>query len=202
MDSTPMQEYKKRLIVILPDGIEDHLNLAYKIRWMAQHDRCDVVYLTLVEDEDQRLTAARSMATMKAVTEGTWLAVSTRASATNSWLTTLCELARPGDSLVCLENHTIPTGFLKSAPISELLRGMFKNPIFSLAGFFHPAQRRVRRWARSLLFWVGFFIILGVFTLLEIQLDHGVQGAAHALMLIIILLFEVGAIWTWGSING
>ncbi len=201
MDSEIAQENKKRLIVLVPDCLADNMGLAHKIHWMAIRDACEVYYLTLVDDYEKMLAVSRCMATVKAVTAGNWLVVNSRVTETKEWLQTLRDIYRPGDIIVCHEEQLVKQGPLKTIPASEFLRETFHLPVYTISGFYHPQQVQVRHWLVSLLFWIGCLVILGIFTLLEIQMDQVAQGITRVMVLTFLVLFEVGAIWTWSSIS-
>ncbi len=201
MDAELAQENKKRLIVLVPDCLADNLGMAHKIHWMAIRDACEVYYLTLVDDYEKMLAVSRGIATVKAITAGNWLVVNSRVTETKEWLKALRDIYRPGDIIVCQEEQLVNQGPFKTMPVSEFLRETFHAPVYTISGFYHPEQVQVRHWLVSLLFWLGCLVILGVFTLLEIQMDQLAQGITRVTVLTFLVLFEVGAIWTWSSIS-
>lgn len=193
---------KKRLIVMVPDGLAGNLELAQKIYWLAARSGCEVTYLALVDDEDEALTITRHMATMKAVTAGNTLAVDSVVASTAHWLKTLRGIYRPGDRIVCHAEQSVKNGFLKTLPIDEFLREALETNVITISGFYHPQQIQMRRWLHGLITWVGFLAILAIFTLLEIRLDPVFHGSAGKLLLGAIFTTEVGSIWAWNNISG
>jgi hypothetical protein len=201
METIIEQENKKRLIVLVPDCLSTDMNMAHKIHWMATRDHCDVLYLTLISDEEKLMAVSLQMATMKAVTAGSWLVVSSKLTDTRAWLRTLREVYRPGDILVCHEEQWVKDGLFRTRPASDYLRETLHVPVDTIAGFYHPEQVQINHWLHSLLFWVGCLVILGIFTFIEIQMDQNAQGAARMVVLVMLVFFEIAAIWTWTSIS-
>ena len=76
--------FKKRLIVLLPESLAGKAELARTVHQMALQNGADVLYLTLVDDDEKNLTAAREMATMKAITADNRLVANSRLVATNN----------------------------------------------------------------------------------------------------------------------
>jgi hypothetical protein len=201
MDSNLEVELKHRLIVLVPDCLAGSLDMARKVYSIAQSEDRDVLYLTLVDDDEKMIAVSRSMATMKAVTAGQWLVVNSRLTGTGHWLAALREIYRPGDMIVCHEEQSVKDGFLRTQPVSEFLRATLKAPVRIISGFYHPQKVQAVQWLRGLLFWLGCLVILAGFTLLEIRLDQATAGAAHTWLLMVALVFEFGSVWVWNIVT-
>jgi len=201
MDSFPNQEKRKRLIVLVPESLAGDLKLAHKVHWIAIRDRCDVLYLTLVDEYEKMLTVSRRMATMKAVTSDDWLFVNTMVVETSGWLKTLREIYQPGDILVCHSEQLVKNGLFGTIPIQEFLQASLKAPVATLSGFFHPQRAQVRQWLQGGLFWIGCLAILGGFITLGIEMDHQAQGFARTALLIVGIMIAIGAIWVWNNLT-
>ena len=194
MDTNTTQAARKRMIVILPESDAGNLSVAYKVHWIAVREQRDVVYLTLVKDMAEMMTCARRMATMKAATEGDHVFAVSKLVPAGEWLKTVQEIARPEDLLVCQEDQTVKTGFMQAQPASDYLARLLGNPIRTMPSD-KPAWRgQAHRWLLGAAFWLGFFAIVAVFSLLEIQIDRTVQGGAHMVLLLMALGLEFGAI--------
>jgi hypothetical protein len=200
MDSTAEPASKKRLIVLIPEGLTDYSNLAHKIFRMALRDHSDVLYLTFVYDDETRLTISRGMATLKALTASDLVMVTSKMTHPDDWLYTLHSVYQPGDSIVCHEEQFIRNGFLKTIPIHDFLSEGFKAPIYTLTGFYHPWRVLSRKWLYGLLFWMGCLVILAGFSIMEIKIDREIQGVARTALIFIVLAFEFGAFWAWNHI--
>lgn len=201
MYANPENNNIPRLIVILPDALAGNLDLARHLHKMAIRRRCNIIYLTLVDDSGKQLIMTRDMATMASMTSSGILNVSTRIVRISGWLNTLRELYCPGDTLVCFENQTVKTGFLNTAPLNEFLSMTFKAPVQMLSGYYFPARVQLKRWARGLLVWTTFFLIAAVFTGLEINIEHLASGATQTILFAIIVAVEFAAFIGWNNLT-
>jgi hypothetical protein len=193
-------QVKNRIIVLLPESLAGNLPLAYKINGMAAHNRRDVLFLTLLEEKEQKLSVTRLMATMKAATAGDQINVAYRLVYQNDWLTVLKDTWRPGDLVVCQQEQSVKAGFLRTVPMKEYLQDKLEMPSRTLSGFYHPWNTQAKQWLLGLAFWIGCLVILAGFTLLEIQIDHVMQGLARTALLLTTVAFEVGMLSVWNRL--
>jgi hypothetical protein len=191
---------KRRLIVLVPQGLAGNSDLARKVFWIAIREHCDVLYLVFVDHEDEKLGVLRSMATMKALTADANLVASSKLTHSDTWLAALREIYRPGDQIVCHDEQYIRTGFLKTIQIHEAIADSFAAPIHSLSGFYHPWRQLSRKWLFGILFWLGCLVILSLFSMLEFQIDQTIQGLARSILIFIALVAEFGAFWAWNHL--
>jgi hypothetical protein len=192
---------KKRLIVLLPGSLAGSLDLAHKVFWMADRDGCDVLYLVLVDDEEEFLPVSYSMINMKAITSSNSLTVNAVLVKAGDWLKKLNELYRPGDRIACQAEQSVKNGFLRTLPIGDYLHDTLGITPLEISGFYRPEQVQYRIWLRSLVTWLGFLVILIGFTLLEIQIDRQLHSAAATLTLIFLVTVEIGILWGWESLT-
>jgi hypothetical protein len=197
MDSIIAVKKDHRLVVLVPEYLKNIPAFAHKICWMAIRDHADVLYLALTEREDAALSASRSMAILRAVTQDRGINVGVQVSMACNWLTTLRAIRRPGDVVVCHEEQVVKTGPFERVSADAYLRGALKLPVATVAGFYHPGRARTGRWLHNLLFWIGFVVILGVFAVIEVNLNALAQGVARSLLMMVVFLVEVGAVLAW-----
>lgn len=190
-----------RLIVLMPACLTANFALARKVHWMASREQCEVLYLTLVDDREDWLLMSRNMATMEAVTSANILTVHSKLTKTDAWLEKLHEVYRPGDTVVCHAEQTVRVGRFQTEPVSAYLSQILTPSLKVLEGFYQPRRVQLADWLAKLLFWLGFFLIVAVFSVLEVQLDQALHGSARMLLLAIVMLFEVGAVWAWNRIE-
>jgi hypothetical protein len=202
MDSMTQQHAKNRLIVVIPDCITNNSKLAYKIYWMAFRSSCDVHYLALVDDAEKESAISRCMATMKAETSASWLNVDVQLVDSKGWVKTLGQVSHPGDTVICLEEQKVRVNFFRKTSAAESLRQALEVPVRTLSGFYDLRQKKSAEWARSLLFWIGCLVIFAGFSMLEVQMDSGMNGLARTAALLVVLFVEISAIWGWTGING
>ncbi len=192
--------FKKRLIVLLPESLAGKAELARTVHQMALQNGADVLYLTLVDDDEKNLTAAREMATMKAITADNRLVANSRLVATNKWLKLLRETYRVGDIVICHAEQTVRDGVFSTRPTSEFLQETLSVPVITLAGYYRPRNEHIKALLINLLTWVGFLVILTAFTLLEFSLDSAIHGATHTILLVLLVTVEFGAVLAWNNL--
>lgn len=197
-----IQPEQKRLIVILPDGMAGHLDFAHKVHWMALQEQRKVLYLTLVDDYDKRLSKSRSMATMTAVTAGNILRVNSKLVIASDLLKTLEEISQADDVIVCQAEQSVQKGLLGVLSMEEYIRSVSNNRIVVVSGYYKPIREQLKHISAQFFFLLGFLVIFSLFTLLEIYLDHDLTGLPRAILLCTLICCEFGAAYAWNSIVG
>jgi hypothetical protein len=192
--------FKKRLIVLLPESLAGKAELARAVHQLALQNGADVLYLTLVNDDEKKLTAARAMATMKALTADNRLDANSRLVTSHEWLKLLRETYRVGDLVVCHAEQTVRDGVFSTRPVSEFLQETLSIPVITLAGYYRPRNEHIKALLNNLLVWVGFFVILTAFTWLELRLDSTIHGAIHTILLVLLVTVEFGAVLAWNNL--
>lgn len=190
----------KQMIVLLPENLAGKPDLARQIHCMATMEQSDVLYLTLIENQEKKSTIQRSMATMNAVTASNRVAVTSKLVGKSEWLSALKALLRPGDLIVCHEEQSVETGFARTLPMKTFLKEKLDVPVKVLSGHYHPWQVQASQWLFGLLFWAGCLAIIAFFTFLEIQLDGAVQGLSHTLIFVCLIALEFGTVLLWSCL--
>lgn len=201
MTAEILQVEKGRMIVLVPESLVPDTQMMNQIYAMARRENREVYYLALVDNEAEMLTAARTLATLKALVSGGGISAASRVVESARWLEALREIYRPGDSIVCQAEQTVRSGFFRTAPASEFLRAELQAPVRTLAGYYHPVRAQLQQWLGGLVYWAGVLAIIGAFFFLEITLDRGVHGAAHGILLLILLLAALAAGVAWNKIS-
>jgi hypothetical protein len=196
MDVAIGEQSKNRLIVLIPGCLARDAALAHKVGWIALREKREVHYLTLLDDAEQPAPVTPEMLSSQG-----FPAAHTLKTSTSGWLRALQAVYRPGDRIACPEELAVRTGLLRVQPVAEFLRDRMHFQVLPLPGFYHPEQLQLARWARRLVAWLGFLLILAGFTWLEIQINPQAQGLAGKLLLCLVLIVEVGAIWGWNNLN-
>lgn len=193
-------DLKKRLLVLVPEGFSDDVSLAEKVYQMALREHYDVLYLAFVEDSDNRMAVLRHMATLSALTAAESVVVKSVLIRSDDWIRKLKEYYHSGDRIVCLAGQTIRNGWSKKISVRSLVEKSLDAPIVTLASVYHPWKATSRKWLYGLVFWLGCLVILAGFSLLEIQIDRGIQGLARTALISIALVVEFGAFWVWNHV--
>jgi hypothetical protein len=191
------QETAKRFVVLLPDYLEGNFDLAQKIHRMAARDNCPVLYLTMIDDDEEMLTVSRSMATLKAQTAGNRLVVESLVTNSSDWLKTLEAVYRPGDVLVCQEEDKIVSPSFQTVPVGDFLAGYLHAPVTSMPALYRPDPSRFKQVFLEFFPLIGFLVIAAVFTWLEILLDRALDGSLRTILVTLVFCIEVAAFLAW-----
>ena len=78
-----------------------------KIYKKAANEKADLLFLFAVNDEEQMLFISSRIEKLETNISGYGLVVSLKLTETDCWLTTLQEIYRPGDVIICQEGQTV-----------------------------------------------------------------------------------------------
>lgn len=192
---------RKKMIVLLPENLAGSSDLARHIHRMAAMEQRDVLYLTLIENQERKPSIQRSMTTMNALTASNKVMVAAKLIQKSDWLQVLKNLLQPGDLIVCHDEQSVETGFARATSVRSFLKETLNNPpVRVISGYYRPWQIQLGQWVFNLLFWVGCLTIMALFTFLEIQLDGAVQGLSHTILFCLLLVMEFGTVLLWSRL--
>jgi len=120
MDSNVLD--KKRLIVVVPSQLADNVNLAVKIKDVAQRLDADILYLALAVDPVQMLKLSHCMATMRRITKGTWVIIVANIVDIPRWEKTLRQIHLSQDLLLVASEQNVKSGQLRVIAVRDFLR--------------------------------------------------------------------------------
>jgi hypothetical protein len=200
MDTVVDGSQTKRLIAIMPEGVTGRIDLARRIHWMAVKGGFDVLYLELVDQPEDMLARSRSMVTLRAMISDPGSSTDWELIESRRWFTRLNELVQPGDAILCHAEQTVKVGAFKTVPLSDLLQEKLHTSVRTVSGYYQPQVVQIRQWGHSLIFWIGVLVILAGFAFLDIRLHLTLQGIERKVLLILAMLLEVAAVWTWNRI--
>lgn len=201
MLSLRKNEETKHLLVFVPENLPESANLAHRVHWMASRAAADVLLVTLVEDDNNRLAVDRALATLEALTRGDVVQVQSRALKLSGWQAAVEAMVRPGDTLVCLAGHSVPDGPFRMIPMSKALRDAFPTlPRISL-GDSSTRLRQIKDFSVQVLWWLGCLAIIVLFSWLEFQAEHTFRGLARIGAIAMLLGLELGLVLAAGSIS-
>lgn len=195
LDSSPS------LIVILPESLAGNTSLAHNIYWLAEQESRNVLYFTLVEDEQHRLQISRRLATMKALTANTRIRTSSKIVPVNNAMRILPQIIQNGDRVVCPPELSVKTGFLRQIPINTYLQEKLHLAVMPIPGFYKPLRVQTQHWLHILAFWAGCLLLMVLFTYLEIEIDQQLQGVIRSILFYLSLGLEFSALLAWNHIN-
>ncbi len=190
-----------RLIVLVPEEIENIAGFARRVHWIALRERRDVLYVTLVGDVSTELSAARLLTTLQACTQDGFMNVRTQALLGADWIVALQPVYQAGDQLICHAGQTCKKR-RKIVSLEGSLHEHFRSVVVPVSGFYHPVRvESARSGWHVLLFWLGCLVVLALFSWLEIDIDLSLQGALRSGILLVLMLVEAAAVWAWNGIT-
>lgn len=195
-----MQKTKvNRIIALINEDLINRNDLAQELYRLGTQSDSPIIYMVVVNREENMATVIRNMATMRAVTAANRLMVEVKTALTSDWLVMLRKLVKPGDLVVCQEEQTVKIGKFKTSPVCDFLTNQISNPIHKLTGFYHPIRSGLKNWLHETIGLVGLLAILAVFTWLQIELDQSLTKPLSSIYIIITFCFEVGAVVVWNK---
>lgn len=197
MNSDKSSNQQPRLIVLLPQSLVGNLDFAQWVHRQAVRDQMDVLFLILLDSSDELLSVLRRIETMKAMTESNLIRATSIQVRTAHWFGKLKEIIRPGDIVVSHEEQVVRQDFFNVIPVSVFLANTLKQPVISVRNYYHPQATQIKKWMFTALFWIGALVILGGFSLLEIQADALISGSMQKLAVGLLILIEFGSVWLW-----
>lgn len=201
METNIDQKLSERFVVLITNRMANNYALAHAVHWMAIRENLPVLYLVLVDDNENMLAAARDMATLKAVTAANRLLVEVNLTDTRDWFETLRKITRPGDVIICQEEQMVVNGLFKTIPISDFLSGHLNSTVRPISGYFLPIQTKIMKRFPEIFALFGFLIILAFFTWLQIRVDLEFDGTLAKIFVMIAFCLEMGAVWAWNKFS-
>jgi hypothetical protein len=194
LDEKENRGSKKRLVVLVPDGLVETAKFARQVRWLALQQQRDVIFLAIAARQDT-MSASRLLATVEAITRDAMLRVESLQIETGSWVKAVKSVYRVGDLVVCHEGQRVAKGLGKKIPLEQLLSKDLRLPTSVLTGFYEGETISLQPILKSLIFWIGSILIVAGFSLIEYRVDHLMSGAIRIVILSILIIFASGLIY-------
>jgi len=191
----------KRLVVILPDSFSSYQVFTQKIHQMALVDEREILYFAIYA-EDKKLEMERWLTTLEAITRSPQVKVQSTLIKNDIWVEKFMTELRPNDVIICPDGFRQKTGYFQSAPLQQYLSSQVSQNVRVVPGTYRTISNQFVPWLRIAVFWIGFLVILLGFGILEINVDNMIQGFTRPLLLLILLVMEIGAIYTWNAVVG
>ena len=192
----------QRLVVLVPGQNVDEIKFSWAIRRLAGPGNLDVLLVSIVSDIEGELAARRNLVTICSLVNEFRYNVDFRVIWDRSWIHAARGLSGPGDLFICPPEVTIRTGFRKYDPLDAAIAHTLNVPTQPLANFFTNTRRSISNVFKQILYWVMIAAILGGFFILESDASQAASGFLGQTIVIILMAFELGAIYLWSSITG
>ncbi len=183
-----------RLIVLVPPDA-DCAKVTRRICQLAIETKSDVQLLGLCKDPAQELALRRKLVTVSALIRDVRIYAELTIEIGTNWLDAVKRNYQDGDAIVCI---TDPSIGIRQRSFSQILESTFKAPIYILCET-KPSQPR-SSFLLAIAAWSGFLGIIAGFFILQMKIVQLSKDWTQAVILILVLIPEFGALWLWNSI--
>ena len=183
-----------RLIVLVPPGT-DSTNVTRRICKLASETKSDVQLLGLCKDPAQEFSLRRELVTISALIQYAKVYVEMKVEVGTNWLDAVKRNYQDGDAIVCITDQSIG---IRQRSFSQILESTLNAPIYILSET-KPPQSHSNILAQVIA-WSGFLGIIVGFFILQMKIVQLSKDWTQAVILILVLIPEFGAIWIWNSL--
>jgi hypothetical protein len=183
-----------RLIVLVPPDA-DCATVTRRICKLASETQSDVQLLGLCSNPTEELALRRQLITVTALIRDVRIYAEAKIEVGKNWLDAVKRNYQDGDAIVCI---TDPSIGIRQRSFSQILESTLKAPIYILSET-KPSQPQPN-FLIMLAAWSGFLGIIAGFFILQIKIVQESKDWTQAVILILILIPEFGALWLWNSI--
>jgi hypothetical protein len=179
----------RRLIVLLPEGNFDELKLSKKIWQLASVESLPILFLALVQDQNNVAYIHRRLVTLAALTSFGKINITVVVRIGKSWIEFVKQTLLSGDLLLCLRHQTVPC-FLGNRSIGEYLSHSIDAPIYLIGELrIEPSPYRFR-WFIGSTSWLAIFLIIIAFGVTQVWISRTSLNPASSLLLCLLDISE------------
>jgi hypothetical protein len=186
-----------RLVVLVPEQVENLADFARHIYMLALAQQRNVVYLALIRCGAEDLSAMRTQATLLALTQGSQVQASMIQVKAEHWAEALRLVAQPGDWVICSDGQGLAAN--GSHPFGAL-EAELHITVQSLPGIFSASPVQPSSWKRIALCWISGMVVLVGFSFLELHLAGHISGTLKKVVLVALTALEIGTFYQWDKI--
>jgi hypothetical protein len=193
---------KNRLIILLPPQITDEAGLSRFILGLAQTNDSDVILLMLVSKFEDESIGHIKLSTINAILLGFHFKIDTQIIWGKSWINAIKQFISSGDVIVCPKDLKTSMGLFLQVPLSNQLIRQLTNPVQTYSGFIRYEHFSPWNLIRTIVYWLGIFLIMGCFFWIESKTGFSQLGGVGTFDLILLVIVEIGALYFWSSFLG
>jgi hypothetical protein len=179
-----------RLVVMVPNGNIDENEFAHRIWKLASIASLPIHFLAFSVDRDSSAYWHSRLATIAAVTSFGQVKTSTGIIAGNGWLRSLRRMLRPGDLLVCLNEHQVPYRIFGQRVLGEYLSTSLDVPVYLMNDLDVDASSFWLSRLKGAFSWFASFAIILVFALIQIWIDQTTADPTSTILLCLSVIIE------------
>jgi hypothetical protein len=192
----------QRLVFLVPNSDFDEVKFSWAIRKLANQVNLDVTLVSIATGIEDELAARRSLATVCSFVNEFTYNIDYRVIRDHSWIHAVRNLAHPGDLIICPPEVTVRAGFRKSETLDAAIARRLKLSTQPLPNLFNNSRQGILHFLKPILYWIVIAAILMAFFILESGVGQTVNGFLGQTVIVILMAFEMGAIYLWSSITG
>ncbi len=191
-----------RLVVLIPDQDVDAVRYSRAVRSAMLPETTDVLLVTAVDSVESELSARRRLATISSQVRDFDLNVMVRVVWNRSWIAAACEVAEDGDQVACAPEMTVRVGLRQREALDAVIARRLGLPVTPLPGLYQNERSGFTQVFLRIGYWAVIVAIVAGFFVLESDASQVVQGWIGQVAVIILMIFELGAIYLWTTITG
>ncbi len=192
----------RRLVVLVPDQDVDEVRFSRAIRSAMLPETTHILLVAAVSNVESELAARRRLATISSQVSDFYVYVEVRIVWNRSWIAAAREVASQGDLVACPPEMTVYAGLRKREHLDAAITRRLGLPVAPLAGFFHNSHANITHSLRQIGYWVVILAIVAGFFVLESDAIQAAQGWIGQVTVVVLMFFELGALFLWTAITG
>jgi len=196
--SIPNFQPVRRLIVLIPSLEVDVPVLTRRVWKLADAASASVQFLGLYSNATQEPGLRRELVTMSAMVKDERISTEADAVFSKDWVDVVKTRSQAGDLIVCFAEHRVG---LQNRPLSQVLQSELNVPLYIISGLYPPKNVR-SNWSSQVAAWAGSIAIVFGFSFLQARMDYLSKDWTQTALLMISILIEFWAIWSWNSLLG
>ncbi len=191
-----------RLVVLVPDQDVDEVSFSRAIRSILRSETTHVLLVTAVNSVESELAARRRLTTISSHVSDFDLYIEVRIVWNRSWIAAAHEVAGKDDRIACPPELTVRAGLRKRQPLEVAITRRLGLPVIPLPGFFKSNHPGFSHTLLQIGYWVVILAIVAGFFVLESDASQVAQGWIGQVIIVVLMIFELGALYLWTSITG
>jgi hypothetical protein len=185
----------KRLVIVVPDEDVDEGRLSRYLWSQASPGKLSILLVTLVDEPGNEYAAQRRLAQVSGITQDIWIKVEKCVVFGHSWSKALRPILGPTDELICPVEKSTSYRLFGKQPLIQILQSDLRREVLPLSGFYTDHTPHLPDWFRQVPFWIGCLLTLGIFSVLEFDVNHMASGWVGQVVFIGLVMIEIGFLY-------
>lgn len=188
-------EPASRLIVLVPNPEADLTAVTQRVWELASATGARIKFVGLCSDAIQEPSLRRTLVTQSAIANNSNVSTDVEVLFGRDWVKAVKSFWQPGDTIVCFDEQRV--GLLQK-PLHQILRSDLDIPMYILSSPY-PQNDLRSSWITRSVAWLGFIVIIIVFFMLQVKIDHFAKSWTIGLQ-VLSTAIEFWLIWIWNNL--